>query len=158
LTPYRQKFVSAYTNRQRNFGQHTTNRVESQHSLLKDYLDGAHNSLDRLVGFVDHVVESQWIKLKHSFETSLIKTMGHHRLPVFDYLRGKVSHAALDLLCAEYNKLKYFKQTHHTCGCQLFTSCGLPCACRLEQYKIGTLLLLLFIYYYYYLFVIIYLL
>uniref|UniRef100_A0A251TBQ8 Protein FAR1-RELATED SEQUENCE n=1 Tax=Helianthus annuus TaxID=4232 RepID=A0A251TBQ8_HELAN len=40
LKDYKEKFVSAWTNTVPNFGQHTTNRVESQHSKFKRYIKG----------------------------------------------------------------------------------------------------------------------
>ncbi|KAD3336425.1 hypothetical protein E3N88_31944 [Mikania micrantha] len=72
--------------------------------------------------------------MKHDFETSLIKTMGHHKLPIFDNLRGKVSHKALDLLVEEKDKIRVMRDKNMTCGHQLWTSCGLPCACNISKY------------------------
>ncbi|KAJ9551605.1 hypothetical protein OSB04_015650 [Centaurea solstitialis] len=39
LTPYKEMFVHCWTDKYLNFGNHTTNRVESQHAKLKRYLD-----------------------------------------------------------------------------------------------------------------------
>ena len=58
--------------------------------------------------------------MKHGFETSLIKTMGHHKIPLFNNLRGKVSHKALDLLLDEINKIKVMRQGSMSCGHQLW--------------------------------------
>lgn len=135
LEDYKEYFVSAWTNQQHNFGQHTTNRVESQHANLKRYINTPNCSLDKLVGYVDEVIRAQTIALHESFETSLIKTMSDHRLPLFDYIRGKVSHQCLDLLVVQLAKLHNMRKWDLTCGCQIFTSCGIPCACRLEKYE-----------------------
>ncbi|KAI3816744.1 hypothetical protein L1987_16448 [Smallanthus sonchifolius] len=134
LDPYKEKFVSAWSNRNLNFGQHTTNRVESQHSLLKSYLRNANSSLDRLVGFVDEIVSDQYYQLQFGFGTSLIRKMDSHiAIELFDNLHGKVSHKALDLIENEWYKLSNIRKQNATCGCQLFSSCGLPCACRLAD-------------------------
>lgn len=134
LNSYRDMFVTAWTNRTRNFGQRTTNRVESQHSNLKRFLRSPNSTLASLVGFVNEIVQAQEVKMKHDFETSLIKTMGHHKLPIFDNLRGKVSHKALDLLVEEKDKIRVMRDKNMTCGHQLWTSCGLPCACNISKY------------------------
>ncbi|KAD3640535.1 hypothetical protein E3N88_29758 [Mikania micrantha] len=72
--------------------------------------------------------------MNHDFETSLIKTMGHHKLPIFDNLRGKVSHKALDLLVEEKDKIRVMRNSNMTCSHQLWTSCGLPCDCHISKY------------------------
>ncbi|KAL8232388.1 hypothetical protein R6Q57_002166 [Mikania cordata] len=72
--------------------------------------------------------------MKNYFETSLIKTMGYHKLAIFDNLRGKVSHKALDLLVEEKDKIKVMRDSNMTCGHQLWTSCGLPCACNISKH------------------------
>ncbi|KAI3732824.1 hypothetical protein L1987_64033 [Smallanthus sonchifolius] len=134
LDPYKENFVSAWSNRNLNFGQHITNRVKSQHSLLKSYLRNANSSLDRLVGFVDEIVSDQYYQLQFGFGTSLIRKMDSHiAIELFDNLHGKVSHKALDLLENEWYKLSHIRKQNATCGCQLFSSCGLPCACRLAN-------------------------
>jgi len=133
LNDFRQKFVSAWTNRQIHFNQHTNNRVEGQHALFKKYLHGTNSTLDRLVKHVDKIVDQQYIAIKESFEKSLIKRMSNHNLTLLEDLRGKVSHKALDLLADEIKKIKIMKENNATCSCRLYTGCGLPCACRLDK-------------------------
>ncbi|KAF5795187.1 hypothetical protein HanXRQr2_Chr08g0336721 [Helianthus annuus] len=50
-------FVFAWTDKRHNFGNRTTNRVESQHANLKRYVHDR-SSLDRIVGFVWDIVET----------------------------------------------------------------------------------------------------
>ncbi|KAI3828074.1 hypothetical protein L1987_02171 [Smallanthus sonchifolius] len=91
-------------------------------------------SLDRLVGFVDEIVTNQYVQLQYRFGTSLIRKMeSHETIELFDNLHGKVSHKALDLLENERYKLPIIRKQNASCGCQLFSSCGLPCACHLEK-------------------------
>ncbi|KAD2060942.1 hypothetical protein E3N88_41928 [Mikania micrantha] len=75
---------------------------------------------DNRQSFVDQMVESQEVNMKHGFETSLIKIMGHHKLPMFNNLRDKVSHKALDLLLDEINKIKVTHQGNMSCSHQLW--------------------------------------
>lgn len=124
-------FVSAWIDKNRNFGQRTTNRVESQHSLLKKSLHATNNTLDNIVGHVIQIVKSQAEAINESFERSKIFRMAHHNDDQFELLKGNVSHVALDLLVGEKAKIQMLIASNSSCGCHLFTSCGLPCACRL---------------------------
>lgn len=135
LDPYKEKFITAWSNKYLNFGQRTTNRVEIQHRAFKRYLKSANNSLHTLVTHVDQIVTRQETHIKHAFETSLIKTMEDHRIPLFDYLRGNVSHATLNLLVVEEKKSPNIRSANASCQCHLRTSCGLPCACELMHYN-----------------------
>ncbi|KAJ0560115.1 putative MULE transposase domain, FHY3/FAR1 family, reverse transcriptase, RNase H-like protein [Helianthus annuus] len=136
LKDYKEKFVSAWTNTVPNFGQHTTNKVESQHSKFKRYIKGPNNSLHRLVCLVGKVVESQKIQIKLSFQESGSVQMGDHRFPFFDNLCGNVSQKALELLVVERKKLHALRAGRGTCSHQLSTGCGLPCLVRWSGGKI----------------------
>jgi hypothetical protein len=109
--------------------------VEGLHALLKSHLRSRRNTLVKIVGFVDVIVEKQYTEIRRGFETSLRKVMNHHREePMLGKLLRKVSIFALDLLTFELRRMEDGLRLYGTsCGCQLFTSCGLPCACRLEQ-------------------------
>ena len=135
LDPYREKFVAAWTYKTLNFHQTTTNRVEGMHALLKSHLPSHRNTLVKLVAFVDHMVEKQYTEIKRGFETSLRKVMNHHKAhPMLAYILRKVSIYAIELICFELRRKEDGLRAYgSTCGCQLFTSCGLPCACRLEK-------------------------
>jgi hypothetical protein len=134
LEPYREKFVAAWTNRTINFHQTTTNRVEGMHALLKKDLPSHRNTLVKLVSFVDNIVEKQHREIKRGFETSIRKVMNHHKEnPMLANILRKVSLFAIELLDFELKRKEENLRAYGTsCGCQLFTSCGLPCACRLE--------------------------
>ncbi|MFS7959222.1 putative MULE transposase domain, FHY3/FAR1 family [Helianthus anomalus] len=135
LDPYREKFVSCWINRTINFHQTTTNRVESMHATLKSHFPSHRNTLDKLVLYVDHVVDKQYTEIRSSFETSLRKVMTHHKnQPMLAYILRKVSIYAIELLSMELKRKEDGLRAYGAnCGCQLFTSCGLPCACRLEK-------------------------
>ena len=70
LTPYKEMFGSVWTDKYLNFGNHTTNRVESQHAKTKRYFDTAQldsaNSLKR----IDVVVNSQYTTIKASLSST----------------------------------------------------------------------------------------
>lgn len=154
LGDYKEKFVSAWTHANFNFGQNTTNRVESQHAKLKRSIKGANSSLHRLVMLVDQVLDSQRIAINHSFQVSRSIRMVKHNVPMFADILGEISHTALDLLLLELQKIEKLRAQNKACGHGLLTSCGLPCACRLEAYiEKGNTIFYTFCsscYYYYY--------
>ncbi|XP_035838222.1 uncharacterized protein LOC110877735 [Helianthus annuus] len=135
LKDYKEMFVYAWTDKCRNFGQRTTNRVESQHANLKRYITRG-SSLERIARCIIDIVETQYDEIQKSFTESIEKTMNHHRHRMLDNLRGKVSHEALDLLEKELlRKMDVLRKLNASCGCHMWLSKGLPCACRLENYN-----------------------
>ena len=93
------------------------------------HIKGANNSLHKLVMIAYDVVTSQERAINHSFEESLSVKKVHHDIPLFEDLLGKVSHAAIEKLIKEIKNIERLKERKMSCGHQLFTSCGLLCAC-----------------------------
>ncbi|XP_023754932.2 protein FAR1-RELATED SEQUENCE 5-like [Lactuca sativa] len=134
LNKYKEMFVSVWIDQHLNFGNNTTNRVESAHANLKRFLDSASSNLDRFVQRVNEIMQSQLTSINESFEKSLIFRYKHHNLYCFGLLRGFVSNEALDIIVGELQRLNASKLDSSNCGCKLHTSCGLPCACMLSVY------------------------
>ncbi|KAJ9553050.1 hypothetical protein OSB04_017095 [Centaurea solstitialis] len=99
-------FVSVWTDRFPNFGNHTTNRVESQQSKLKLYLDSNQATLQIFLSDIHQLIHSQHTSIKASFQQS--KTVVKHRYnePQFRKLHGFVSLHALELIFKEFERLK----------------------------------------------------
>ncbi|KAK9058071.1 hypothetical protein SSX86_022911 [Deinandra increscens subsp. villosa] len=135
LTNYRFRFVTCWTSSRRNYGENTTNRAESEHHALKSHLRTRRATLEQLVGFIEAAQRTQLGELKEKLGTSRFKTMAHHaNIRLFDRIRGRVSIKCLDLLYKEIDRLHRVLKVHNfSCGHQLYTGCGIPCACRLEQ-------------------------
>ncbi|XP_035844801.1 protein FAR-RED IMPAIRED RESPONSE 1-like [Helianthus annuus] len=55
LQPYRDQFVSFWSDQHLNFGQCTMNRAEGQHALLKQYLGDSNYTVDKVVPNVREV-------------------------------------------------------------------------------------------------------
>ncbi|KAK9049837.1 hypothetical protein SSX86_031194 [Deinandra increscens subsp. villosa] len=135
LSNFRFRFVTLWTSARRNYGENTTNRAESEHHALKSHLRNRRATLDQLVGFIEQAQKLQLGELKEKLATSRIKTMSHHaKIRLFDRIRGRVSIKCRDLLYKEINRLHTVLKVHNlSCGHQLYTGCGIPCACRLEK-------------------------
>ncbi|KAD4178941.1 hypothetical protein E3N88_27532 [Mikania micrantha] len=112
-------FVSAWIDKNRNFGERTTNIVESQHSLLKKSLHATNNTLDSIVGHVIQIVKSQVEAINESFERSKIFRMAHHNDDQFELLKGNVSHVALDLLVGEKAKIQMLIASNSSCDAKV---------------------------------------
>ncbi|KAJ0866602.1 hypothetical protein HanRHA438_Chr12g0553651 [Helianthus annuus] len=135
LNTSRCKFVTAWTNQTLTFYQNTTNRVEDAHVALKKQLNTPKCSMETLVKKVDTLVLKQYTQIKKCLEESHTKRMNHHlEIPLFRNLLYKVSIHALNQLENELTqRLCTLRSFGSTCGCQLYTSYGLLCACRLER-------------------------
>ncbi|KAL6584898.1 hypothetical protein OROMI_004187 [Orobanche minor] len=126
--------VSVWIDQHLNFRNNTTNRVESQHAKLKKYLNSAKSSLDKFVGFIDRIVQSQLTTIRESLEKSIIVRIHQHNIQCFKLLRGFVSNEALDIILGERKRWKDLQLDSSNCDCRLRSSCGLPCACELSMY------------------------
>ena len=70
-------FVSAWADQVLNFANQTTNKVESQHSKLKNHLETTQADLKKIPSHIHDVIQSQDTSIKASFEYS--KTIRKNR-------------------------------------------------------------------------------
>ncbi|KAL5142407.1 Protein FAR1-RELATED SEQUENCE 5 [Glycine soja] len=108
-------------------------RVKSAHWSLKIVL---HNSLGDLCSVWDamnNMITLQHIQIKASFETST-HVAGHRLL-------GMVSWYALNEIATEFECVHYAGNNPSSCGCVMRSTHGLPCACELSRYVVGSILL-----------------
>lgn len=98
-------FVSCWVDEHLNYRNHTTNRVESEHSVLKAELKGR-CTFYRVLQCVNAVVISQHTEIKGQLEQSRAYINGKHNLPCFKNLHGVVSHTALEIMLGEINRLR----------------------------------------------------
>jgi len=84
----------------------------------------------------------QHTKTKTSFETST-HVVGHvFKVTLYKRLIGMVSRYALNQIAAEFERVHYVGKNPSRCGCVMRTTHGLPCACELSKYVVGTIPLL----------------
>lgn len=121
-------FVSVWTDKFLHFGNRTSNRVESQHSKLKSYLNSAQSSLPTFMNKINQVIQSQDTEIKASIQQSRSITKHLHRIPHFQQLCGFVSLYALDIMLQEYHHAQSVGLFSGNCSCLLRTCYGLPCA------------------------------
>ncbi|KAI5682914.1 hypothetical protein M9H77_04142 [Catharanthus roseus] len=73
LNPLAHKFVRVWTGQIIHFGVETTNRVESEHSVLKLWLSTCHGDLDTVFLNIDWLIEGHIAYIKSSLEFSRLK-------------------------------------------------------------------------------------
>jgi hypothetical protein len=127
--------VSCWVDRHRNYRNYSTNRVESEHALLKSVTQQKRLTFHRLVECVNYVVSGQYTEIKGTLEHCRQYNQNKHNYPCLKDLLGKASHVALQIMVDEIVRLKDgLKGDVSKCRCAVWTSCGLPCACRLLAY------------------------
>ncbi|XP_071688734.1 uncharacterized protein [Rutidosis leptorrhynchoides] len=131
LDKFKETFVSVWIDQHLHFRNTTTNRVESQHSVLKRYLESSNSSLDRFVSCIDQIVRSQDTAIKESLKKSIVFRIHNHKLRCFTHLQGNISNEALNKMLKDRER---FMDHIDDCDCRLRTSCGLPCACEISTY------------------------
>ncbi|OMO51093.1 hypothetical protein CCACVL1_30010 [Corchorus capsularis] len=115
---HKEKFVHAWTNRMRHLGNTTTCRVESAHSMIKQWL---HSS----IGAMDTV----W----RTFEESTYQAAPVYSSFPFNTLTCRVSHYCLTLLDAERGRMRELAdEVRDRCGCVLRITHDIPCACEIK--------------------------
>ncbi|KAL5124683.1 Protein FAR1-RELATED SEQUENCE 5 [Glycine soja] len=93
-------------------------KVESAHWALKRVLQNSLGDLCSVWDAMNNMIMLQHVEIKASFETSMHVT-GH--------IVGEVEH------------LRYLGNDPSSCGCVMRSTLGLPCACELSRYTVGSI-------------------
>ncbi|KAI5654645.1 hypothetical protein M9H77_31832 [Catharanthus roseus] len=133
LNPFAHKFVRCWTKSHMHFGMETTNRAESEHSVLKLWLSTCHGDLDTVFLNIDSLIEGQIADIKASLEFSKTKEMHNAKSNhIFYIVSNKISHLAFKKIWSEITRtVGIYDDPKNKCGHYLRTSHGLPCACKL---------------------------
>ncbi|KAI5682472.1 hypothetical protein M9H77_03700 [Catharanthus roseus] len=85
----------------------TTNRVESEHSVLKVWLSTCHSDLDTVFLNIDSLIQGQIAEIKYTLEISKLKEKyGAKSNTILKNLSNKVSHLALKKIMDELKKAR----------------------------------------------------
>ncbi|KAI5667554.1 hypothetical protein M9H77_17407 [Catharanthus roseus] len=111
----------------------TTNRAESEHSVLKLWLSTCHGDLDTVFLNIDSLIESQIADIKASLEFSRTKEKFNAKSnQIFFIISNKISHLALKKIWSEIPRaVELYDDPKNKCRHYLKTSHGLPCAYEL---------------------------
>ncbi|KAH1219784.1 hypothetical protein GmHk_12G033628 [Glycine max] len=113
--------------------------VESAHWALKRLLQNSLGDLCNVWEVMNNMITLRHIKIKTSFKTST-HVIGHvFKVTLYKKLLGKVSRYALNQIAGEFERVNYVCIDSSRCGCIMRTTYGLPCACELARYVVGSI-------------------
>ncbi|KAH1229189.1 hypothetical protein GmHk_10G029005 [Glycine max] len=113
--------------------------VESAHWALKRVLQNSLGDLCSIWDAMNNMITLQHTEIKASFETST-HVVGHVlKKTLYKRPLGMVSRYALNQIAAEFERVHYASKNPSCCGCVMRTTHGLPCACELSKYVVGSI-------------------
>ncbi|KAL8519809.1 hypothetical protein ACS0TY_010664 [Phlomoides rotata] len=131
IDPYKEKFVSCWTNNILHYGNTTTNRVEGHHSALKRQLKTSIGDFETCWTQMHTLYQASHTAVKDSFEKSINVVQHKFKSNVFKELRGMISIVALDKILEESERGTVDPLL---CGCTLRKSYGLPCGHEISKF------------------------
>ncbi|KAL5148430.1 hypothetical protein HKD37_13G035474 [Glycine soja] len=148
VTPTRMTFSAGFAYLE---GEHVNNvvwaleRFRGLNLLIWALKKVLHNSLGDLCSVWDamnNMITLQHTKIKASFETST-HVVGHvfKKKTLYKRLLGMIARYALNQIATEFECVHYAGKNPSSCGCVMRTTHGLPCACELSKYVLGSILL-----------------
>ncbi|KAL5147409.1 hypothetical protein HKD37_06G017102 [Glycine soja] len=139
IIPHKEKFITAWTNKVMHLGNTTTNRVESAHWALKKVLQNSLGDLCSVWDAMNNMIALQHIEIIASFKTST-HVVGHvFKKTLYKRLLGMISRNVLNEIAAEVERLHYLGNNPSSCGYVMRSTHGLPCACELSRYIVGSI-------------------
>jgi alpha-glucosidase len=130
LDPVKVKLVRAWTDKVMHIGNTTTNRVESQHGSLKEYIKDCRGDLVFCWDAINQMLANQFTQIKTSFghsTTSVEHSFKDHFL--YSKLLYNVSREGLKFIRGEEVRSRECGRNRKKCGCVIKRTYGLPCAC-----------------------------
>ncbi|KAM1005739.1 hypothetical protein ACFX1T_002602 [Malus domestica] len=135
LNPFKERFVSAWTDMIMHFGNVTSNRVEGVHTKLKRELGMSQGNFEGSFERIHSLIELQHNDIKISFDKCLMVTQQSFKSSEFKYLRGVVSMFALEKVLSQSKLAISIGAGGLGCGCVIPRTHGLPCAHEIVKYK-----------------------
>ena len=128
--PYKEHFVSAWTNRYFHMGTVVTSRVESSHAALKKWLGASTGDLWDVVTKISQELVNQDHNRYAEIEVQRIRIQHHFRIPFLQNVLGNVSFHALTLIKKQHDDaVRHGRSALPQVGCtgEFTRTMGLPC-------------------------------
>ncbi|KAL5186659.1 hypothetical protein HKD37_05G012474 [Glycine soja] len=114
-------------------------RIESTDWALKIVLQNSLGDLCSVWDAMNNMITLQHVEIKASFETST-HVVGHvFKKILYKRLLRMVSRDALNEIASEVDRLCYLDNNPSSCDCVMRSTHGLPCACELSRYTVGSI-------------------
>ncbi|XP_023752378.2 PKS-NRPS hybrid synthetase cheA-like [Lactuca sativa] len=131
--PWKEKFVSAWTDKYLHFGNRSSSRVEGAHDKLKQYLQVSTGDLREVKEKICLVVEHEFNEIKVKLSSEKIHVHHDGTMPLFRELHYHVSHFALKEIYKKYGFTKDGSMT--PCTGHYMATMGLPCAHKIKYWQ-----------------------
>ncbi|KAL5132666.1 hypothetical protein HKD37_12G035276 [Glycine soja] len=139
IIPHKEKSITVWTNKVMHLGNTITNKVESAYWALKRVSQISLEDLCSVWDAMNNMITLQHVEIKASFETSMHVTRHVFKKTLYKRLVGMVSRNALNEIAGEVERLRYLGNDPSSCGCVMKSTLGLPCACELSRYTVGSI-------------------
>ncbi|CAL5372675.1 unnamed protein product [Camellia sinensis] len=134
LNPYKEKFVTVWTDSCMHCGNVTSDRIEKAHAKLKRQLCSGQVDFECSWTKIHNLLELQHTDIKASFEKSLTVVQHQFRPSHFRELWGNISIIALEIVLVESKRAEFTGIDSSACGCVIRHTHGLPCAHKIANY------------------------
>ncbi|XP_058783408.1 uncharacterized protein LOC131658091 [Vicia villosa] len=134
LDKVKEKFDCLRTDKVRHLGNTTTNKVESAHATLKNWLCDSKGDLCKAWDTINHMISNQHNEIQTPFGRSIMVL--EHRFKnniIYSQLIGNVSRAGLNYIFHRENQGETIDGDTAKCGCIITIMHGLPCACAISK-------------------------
>ncbi|XP_050875837.1 uncharacterized protein LOC127079496 [Lathyrus oleraceus] len=134
LDQVKEKIICAWTGQVRHLGNTTTNRVESAHVTLKNWLGNSKGDMCRDGDYMNQMIQNQHNVIHTSFGRSI--TVLEHKYKdnnLYSQLVGNISRACLNYIFHEAKRVDNVGSNSVKCGCTIVKTYGLPCACLIAK-------------------------
>ncbi|KAL7111232.1 hypothetical protein ACP275_05G075400 [Erythranthe tilingii] len=137
LDPYKDRFVSAYTDTCMHLGVYTSNRAENSHASLKRQLVSSLGTFSDNWSEIDKLLLLQQTEIKASFQKSKYHYQHCFKFSIYKELRGFVSFFALYKIKEELKKTRGLLSGSFEmpCKCTIRVTHGLPCSHELYDFQ-----------------------
>ncbi|GJU16010.1 hypothetical protein Tco_1143976 [Tanacetum coccineum] len=123
--PWKDKFISAWTEKYLHFGNRSSSRAEGAHAKLKLYLQLSTGSFQNVKKKISLAVEHEFNKIKVKLTSEKIRVPHNCNMPLFRELLSYVSQVALKKIHKQYENIK--DGTVTSCTGHFMVTIGLPC-------------------------------
>ncbi|XP_058755172.1 uncharacterized protein LOC131628348 [Vicia villosa] len=134
LDKVKEKFVCVWTDKVQHLGNTTTNRVESAHATLKNWLCSSKGDLCKAWDTINHMISNQHNEIQTSFGRSI--SVFEHRFKnniLYSQLIGNASRGGLNYIFHEVKRGETIGGDSAKRGCTIIITYGLPCACAIAK-------------------------
>ncbi|KAL6532409.1 hypothetical protein OROGR_014379 [Orobanche gracilis] len=135
--PWKEKFVTAWTDKYLHFGNRSSSRAEGAHAKLKLYLQVFTGDFHEVKEKISLAVEHEFNEIRVKLSSERIQVHHNCNIPLFRELHSHVSHFALQEIYKQYGKIKDGCLT--PCTGHFMATTGLPCAHKIKYWQGTTL-------------------